>query len=330
MDVRRRTFLGAALTGLAAAASAQEWLPPTPAMGDPDLPAWPPKERLPLWPDGPSGAPAAPIKLDWTMNGPAGQRQLWIRGVPVPEINVYRARDPDGSSVLVIPGGGYAFLSVQNEGINPARELNARRTTAFVLTHRLPTEGWANRQLVPLQDAQRAMRLIRARATDYRIDPTRLGVLGFSAGGHLAADLAVSHAKQTYAAADAAERQSARPAYVGLLYPVTTLIDAGLNSRSMENLLGADGSDAAARARSPLEHVTRDTPPSFVGHAMNDDIVPIAQSLRWAEALNSVGVPVESHFFSEGGHGFGVQLAKDLPGSRWPELFSLWLRKHGG
>ena len=141
------------------------------------------------------------------MNNSPPNRELSIRGVPMPEVHVFRAAKPDGSALLSVPGGGYGFLAVQNEGIDVADRFNAERTTVFVLTYRLPTEGWANRAQVPLQDAQRAMRLIRARAADLRIDPARLGVLGFSAGGHLAADLAVSFEQRIYAPVDAADRQ---------------------------------------------------------------------------------------------------------------------------
>src|SRR5436305_9462135 len=138
------------------------------------------------------------------MNGPHGSRELWLRGIASPEIQVYRPARPDGSALLALPGGGYGFLSVQNEGLDVAERFNAERTTIFVLAYRLPGEGWANRHLVPLQDAQRAMRLIRSRAADLRIDPARLGVIGFSAGGHLAAHLAPAFATPTYAPVDGA------------------------------------------------------------------------------------------------------------------------------
>src|SRR5436305_8684240 len=175
---------------LAGAAAAQA---PGPFAGDPAAPFFPPRERCPLWPGKPPGAPAKPIVPNWTMNNAPPNRELWIRGMPFPEVHVYRAAKPDGSALLALPGGGYEFLSVQNEGIDVAERFNAERTTVFVLTYRLPVEGWADRTLVALQDAQRAMRLIRARAANFRIDPNRVGVIGFSAGGHLAADLAVSY-----------------------------------------------------------------------------------------------------------------------------------------
>ena len=321
---------GTVATLASASAAAQQWGdPPLPAAKDPEMPAWPPRERFLLWPGRPPGAPSKAIVPNWTMNGPTGQRELWIRGVPFPEINVYRPERPDGSAVLVIPGGGYEFLSVQNEGINIARFLNAQGTTAFVLTYRLPGEGWADRADVPLQDAQRAMRLIRSRAAEFRIDPNRMGAIGFSAGGHLAADLAVSHAERVYNPLDAVDSLSARPAYLGLIYAVTTLINAQRDGGNWQSLTGP-ASTAALEKRSPLLHVTKDVPPTFLVQAMDDGLVLAWHSFRWIDALSKLGVAAESHFFAEGGHGFGLRLAKDLPGSRWGDLFALWMRKHGG
>ncbi|MEO5774070.1 MAG: alpha/beta hydrolase [Sphingomicrobium sp.] len=302
----------------------------TPAASDPKAPIWPARERFALWPGTPPGAPSAPIAPVINMNGPKERRELWVRGVQTPEVNVYRPARPDGSAMLVFPGGGYYFLSVQNEGLDAAQRFNMDRMTVFVLSYRLPGEGWANRSLVPLSDAQRAMRLIRARAGEFGIDPARLGVMGFSAGGHLAAHLTASHDEPAYMPVDAADRQSARPAYSALIYPVATLDPKITHKGSFDNLLGKNPSEALIAARSPERHVTSATPPSFVVHAFDDGAVPIANSLRWIEAAQAAKVPVEAHLFTEGGHGFGFHLPKELPGSRWPDLFSVWLRKHGG
>jgi len=328
LSADRRTFLGGlALFAGATAAVAQGQ---TPFAGDPSAPAFPPRERFPLWPGKPPGAPVQPIVPNWTMNNPPPHRELWIRGVPTPEVHVFRAAQPDGSALLVIPGGSYEFLSVQNEGMDAARPFNAGGTTVFVLTYRLPAEGWAKRQFVPLQDAQRAMRLIRSRAAALAVDPKRLGVLGFSAGGHLAADLATSFAAKVYAQVDSADDLSARPAFAGLIYPVATLEPDIGHAGSRDNLLGPKASAELMAARSPLRHVTADTPPCFLVHAFDDDTVPVANSQRWVDACQAARVPVEAHLFTEGGHGFGFHLAPDMPASRWPELFGLWLRKHGG
>jgi acetyl esterase/lipase len=168
------------------------------------------------------------------------------------------------------------------------------------------------------------MRLIRSRAAEYRINPARLGVLGFSAGGHLAADLAVSHAEQTYRAIDGADSQSARPAFVGLVYAVISLDPAISKGNSARNLLGPTPAKALVDARSPASRVNADTPPSFIAAAFDDGLIHIDNSLLWIEACRSAGASVEAHLFATGGHGFGLHLPKDNPGSLWPDLFALW------
>jgi acetyl esterase/lipase len=327
LSTDRRTFLGSGLALIAGAAAPQT---PGPFAGDPVAPFFPPRERFPLWPGKPPGAPAKPIVPNWTMNNPPPNRELWIRGVAVPEVHVYRAAHADGSALLALPGGGYEFLSVQNEGIDAAERFNAERTSVFVLTYRLPAEGWLNRSVAPLQDAQRAMRLIRSRAGDLRIDPARLGVIGFSAGGHLAADLTVSYDEPTYTPVDAADRQSARPAFAALIYPVVTLEPGITHGGSRDNLLGPNPSAGLIAARSPVQHVTPATPPSFLVHAFDDGTVPVDNSLAWIAASRAAKVPVEAHLFDKAGHGFGFHLPKDLPASRWPDLFALWMRTLGG
>lgn len=313
-----------------AAARAQDWRAPGAVAPEKDAPLWPALERIRLWPGTPPGGPPRAAEPGWRMFGDRPGRQLWIRGIATPEIHVFRPARPDGSALLALPGGGYGFLSVQNEGLNVAQRFNAEGTSVFVLAYRLPGEGWANRHLVPLQDAQRAMRLLRARAGDLRIDPRRLGVIGFSAGGHLAADLATASAEPVYRPVDAADRQSARPAFAGLVYPVTGLTAGLTHGGSRDNLLGPAPSAALVAARSPLGRVGPDTPPSFLVHAADDDLVPIDNSLRWLAACRAAGIPCEAHLFDSGGHGFGLGLPPGSPGALWPELFALWLRRHGG
>ena len=172
--------------------------------------------------------------------------------------------------------------------------------------------------------------MIRRRAAEFRIDPARLGVLGFSAGGHLAADLAVSNADRIYEPIDDADRLSARPAFVGLIYPVISFDPAISAGGSRANLLGPHPTPAQIAARSPARHIAPTTPPSFIAAAFDDGLVHIDNSLLWIDACRRANVPVETHLFSEGGHGFGLHLPKELPGSCWPDLFALWKRKHGG
>jgi acetyl esterase/lipase len=329
MDFYRRALLAGGMAwagGLPA--SAQIWgEAPTPAAGDAGAPIWPPAERVSLWQDAPPGMPVRAPVPSLTMNGPKGARELWISGVAQPEINVYRAAQPDGSALLVFPGGSYRFLSVQNEGIDVARRLSPFGTSVFVLTYRLPGEGWNQRDRVPLQDAQRAMRLLRSRASAFAVDPDRIGVVGFSAGGHLAGDLATAFDEECYAAVDAADSVTARPSFAGLVYPVTTLQPGIGQGESREKLLGEHAPAALVARRSPVEHVRPDTPPCFIVHAMDDKTVPVEESIQWIAACRKAKVPVEAHLFESGGHGFGLHAPPDLPLARWPDLFGAWMRR---
>nr|NUR38011.1 alpha/beta hydrolase [Sphingomonas sp.] len=331
MSIERRAFLtGAAAVFAGSAARAQNWedyKDPKIVAAEPKAPLWPSKERFPLWPGLPPGAPKPLPRPGWQMfpDGP----QLWVKGIAMPEVNVFRPALADGSALLVIPGGSYHFHAVQNEGLHPAERFNAERTTVFVLSYRLPGEGWANRSIAPLSDAQRAMRLIRSRAAEFKIDPNRLGVLGFSAGGHLAADLTVSYAERVYTPVDAADQLSAKPSFTGLIYPVATF-QSFTHAESRANLLGPNPPGSLIQARSPELHINGSTPPCFVVHAFDDGAVPIENSLAWIRACQAAKVSVEAHLIAEGGHGFGLHLPADNPGSRWPDLFALWMRKHGG
>jgi len=331
MSISRRNILGVAIgaTALAASASAraQQWGdPPTPAAGDPKAPVWPPAEHFNLWPAGKMpNAPATLPTPTGTMNGPANARELWLTGVAEPHVGVFRPARPDGRSVLIIPGGGYRFVSVHNEGIDVAAALTAQGITCFVLVYRLPGEGWSNRADVPLQDAQRAMRLIRARAATWGIKADKLGMIGFSAGGHLASMLAVGHSDPIYAAIDAADVQSALPAYAGLGYAVTSFTSAGNEGRTSNGLWGASADGGTMARYDALARVTSDTPPSFLIHAMNDGSVPIRQSIAWMEACLAARVPVEAHLLQTGGHGFGAaHLPENSPGRVWPLQFARW------
>lgn len=333
MPIDRRTMLGTAIGAAALAAGsarAQQWgAPASPAAGDPLAPQWPPAEHFSLWPGKPPGARATLPTPNNTMNGPANNRELWLRGVAEPHVGVLRPARPDGRAVLVIPGGGYQFVSVHNEGIDVASELTPHGITCFVLAYRLPGEGWDNRVDVPLQDAQRAMRLIRARAATWGIDSARLGLMGFSAGGHLGAMLAVGHGDSVYAPIDAADRQSARPAYAGLGYPAVSFTSAGFEARRRNGLWGESTDPETAQRYNPLGRVSAATPPSFLVHAVDDGSVPIRQSIAWMEAYLAAKVPVEAHILEKGGHGFGGKhLAADLPGRAWPDLFARWTAKH--
>jgi acetyl esterase/lipase len=326
MPIDRRTLIGGAVgVTLATAVKAQD--APTPYVLGTGTAAWPPREHFRLWPGTPPGAPSPLPANNFTING--SFRELWLRGVSEPIVAVYRPAKPDGRALLSIPGGGYNFVSVENEGIDVAKALTRHGITVFVLAYRLPGEGWANRADVPLQDAQRAMRLIRANATRYGIDPAKLGLVGFSAGGHLGGSLAVGHDDKVYAPLDAADALSARPAYAGLVYPAVSFHSAGFEERRSNGLWG-ETTDAETRARyTPLDRVSAATPPVFLVHAFDDGTVPVQQSLAMIEACRKNRVPVEALLFEKGGHGFGaLHLPADSPGRLWTDVFARWTAKH--
>ncbi|WP_010544426.1 alpha/beta hydrolase [Sphingomonas elodea] len=287
-------------------------------------------EVLPLWPGIAPGAPATlpTPKYDQRSKDPTFEDR-WQTGIGQPSLTVRRAAQPNGSAVMLIPGGGYGFLAVDNEGEEQARWLNAIGITAFILRYRIPTEGWANRATVPLADAQRGLRLIRAAAARYGLDPARVLALGFSAGGHLAGSLATRHDERVYAPVDAADRLSARPDLAGLVYPVVSLAAPFTHGGSRDNLFGPGADPKALAAASVENRVTAGTPPIFLTHASDDGLVPIANSLALYQALLAAGRPAELHAFDQGGHGFGVRLAKTIPASAWPTLFAAFARRHG-
>ncbi|MFD1950762.1 alpha/beta hydrolase [Sphingomonas arantia] len=287
-------------------------------------------EVIELWPGPPPGSRGTKITRSIEQKGrdPA-HPDRWIRGIARPLLVVRRPARPNGSAVLLMPGGGYGFLSYDNEGEEQAKWLNARGITTFILMYRLPAEGWDGRGDVPLQDAQRAMRTIRAGAQRFAIRPDRIAVLGFSAGGHLAGSLATRHAERVYAPIDATDRLSARPDLAGLIYPVISLDAPFTHGGSRDNLLGKDAPAAALRARSVERRVDATTPPVFLVHAADDDLVPVANSVAMFDAMRTAKRPVAMHVFEDGGHGFGTRLPATQSASAWPGLFVAFATRQG-
>ncbi|OAN61643.1 esterase [Sphingomonas sp. TDK1] len=287
-------------------------------------------EVLPLWPGSPPGAPATLPKPSYEQRSkdPAAPDR-WMRGVDRPSLTVRRPATPNGTAVMLVPGGGYGFLAIDNEGEEQARWLNALGVTAFILRYRIPTEGWANRATVPLADAQRGLRLIRASAKRYAVDPAKVLAIGFSAGGHLTGSLATRHAERAYAPVDAADQLSARPDLAGLIYPVVSMAASFTHIGSRDNLFGTGASPQALTAASVETRVTTDTPPIFLTHASDDGLVPIENSIALYQALLAAKRPGELHAFDQGGHGFGTRLPKTVPASAWPALFAAYARRLG-
>ena len=281
-------------------------------------PEWDAAPRLELWPQGVPGAGYDPLSLpaDWPVN--------YTRNVARPELRVFFPARPNRQVLLSIPGGAYVFVSTKSEGVNVAARMTALGYTVFVLVYRLPGEGWAHRSDVPLQDAQRAMRVIRAYAQDHRLNADMVSVIGFSAGGHLAASLATGFEERLLEPRDAIDRIEARPHRVALVYPVISHRAGVGHAQSTLQLLGPSPGAALVQRRSPAEHVTATTPPMLLVHAFDDTVVPIENSIVMMQAMRAARRPIEAHFFARGGHGFGMGAA-DLPASAWPDIFSRWL-----
>lgn len=317
METDRRALLGlaagvAALPALARAA---------------DAPA--PVETVDLWPKGAPGGEKVTVTETVIPRTPGGDpNDTAFLNVTRPWLMMRRPAKPNGAAVLMIPGGGYVRVAVGKNGGPIDAWLASLGITAFVMDYRLPADGWAAGPDVALQDAQRAMRLIRARAPSLGVDPARVATIGFSAGGHVAARLATQFARQTYAPVDEADALSTRPFAAGLFYPVVTATLPYAHGQSVKQLLGANPTDAQRLAISAEQHVPADAPPTFIAAAADDRVVPVENSVLMWQALRARKVPVEMHLQEVGGHGFGL---KGPDGQVAPSMLALdaFFRRHG-
>lgn len=268
-----------------------------------------------VWPGTPPDAQFGPKPGTETVKDGGSS----VYNVSLPTFTVYSPKSNNtGAAVVVFPGGGYQMLAVDLEGTEVCDWLTAKGITCVLLKYRVPDSGphWSDachchlqpKAPLALEDAQRTLRLVRMRASSYGIEPHKIGVLGFSAGGHLVADISNNYAKPVYPPIDAADRQSARPDFAIALYP-------GHLWREDEHKF----------ALNPSIHPTRQTPPTFIAQAENDPVDNINQSLVYYIGLKDAGVPAEMHLYAEGGHAFGLRQAK-YPITRWPELAETWMR----
>jgi acetyl esterase/lipase len=226
-----------------------------------------------------------------------------------------------GTAIIICPGGGYSYLVVNDEGAHVARDFAAHGIAAFVLKYRLPSDIiMVSREIGPLQDAQRAIQLVRERAIEWHIDASKVGIMGFSAGGHVASTLSTHYQK---AVIDNPKNISLRPDFSLLIYPVITFQDSILHKGSKKALIGENASPEKTREYSNELQVTTHTPPAFLVQAANDKVVPVANSINYFTALQKHGVKAEIHIYQEGGHGFGMNNATTQ--DKWMDRCYNWL-----
>jgi len=271
-------------------------------------------EPMTLWPKGAPGEKGdIGAEHDTTKPGDGlvgGKPVVRLGNVSVPTLTLYRPpQDKDtGAAVVVCPGGGYSILAMDLEGTEVCEWLNSAGVTAALLKYRVPARKGLERYTAPLQDAQRALGLVRSHAAEWHIDPNRIGIMGFSAGGHLSAMASTHFEKRTYEPVDEADQTSCRPDFVMLIYPAY--------------LIRKQGSDLA-----PELTVTSNTPPTFLVQA-EDDPVHVENSLFYYLALKQSKVPAEMHLFAKGGHGYGLRESEKAVIS-WPKRAEEWMRKLG-
>lgn len=269
-------------------------------------------------------------------DGAAAVIPLWEKGapgpkatdeVPEPTLILYPApkEKANGAAIVVCPGGGYSNLAMDHEGHDIARWLNNEGIGAFIVTYRRRPPF---HHPIPLGDAQRATRIVRSRAGEWNVDPNKIGILGFSAGGHLASTAGTHFDAGEAKASDPIDRASCRPDFMVLIYPVVMFDSEFTHRGSQTNLLGENPDPALVELLSNEKQVTAETPPTFMVHTYNDSGVPAENSVYFYLALRKAGVPAELHLYEPGKHGFGLAPGDPVL-STWPPACIAWLRTRG-
>jgi acetyl esterase/lipase len=283
------------------------------------------QEILNLYPDSiPNSKPT--LNEETSVLEP-GSHILIISKVSRPELSVFLPpkKKANGTAILICPGGGYSIVAAGHEGSDVAKKLNEAGIAAFVLKYRIPDDStMVDKEIGPLQDAQRAIQLIRERAAKWKIDTGRVGVMGFSAGGHLASTLGTHYIK---ALIDNPTGVDLRPSFMILVYPVISFTDSIGHIGSRNNLIGMNPSPQKIEYFSNELQVNSQTPPSFLVHAKNDDVVRVQNSIQFYEALKKSRVAAEIYLYEQGGHGFGLH--NPTSEVSWLSLSIHWLQKNG-
>ncbi len=279
---------------------------------------------LKLWPSGIPGS----VKNESYVEKPSltNGEVTWIVNVSDPQLYVFlpSPEKSTGAAVLICPGGGYAGLAIAHEGIAIAKWLNENGIAGIILKYRLPSDlTMKDKSVGPLQDAQEAIRVIRRNSVEWKINPARVGVIGFSAGGHLASTLSTHFERKVY---DVTDNTSARPDFSILIYPVITFDSTFTHAGSRSNLIGDNPTDEAVRYFSNELQITEKTPPVFLVHSADDDVVPVKNSIVYFEGIQKYNSPSELHIFQKGGHGYGLSAGNGTQ-SAWPGMCISWIKE---
>ena len=289
------------------------------------LPSFSQNKEIPLWDKIPGAIEAVDYKQEPRLDDKGNI--TGIRKVTEPTLKIFLAdnNSSKNAAVIICPGGGYSLLSHEKEGDKVAAWFKSIGISAFVLKYRLPSDIiMKDKTIGPLQDAQEAVRTLRRHAEEWNLDPAKIGIMGFSAGGHLAATLSTRHNDKVY---DAKDNVSARPDFSILIYPVISMGDAITHKGSKENLLGKNAGSEMIEKYSNEKHVDSNTPKTFLAHATDDKAVPVENSINYYLALKQHQVPVEMHLYENGGHGFG--LGVQGTNKSWPQACEKWLVSNG-
>jgi acetyl esterase/lipase len=281
-------------------------------------------ETVTLWPAGVPGAERVHVVEALSERAPQGPlRDRIAEHVTRPLLTLFHASGkPNGITLLIVPGGGYVRVVIDKEGFETAAWFAQRGFECAVLRYRLPADGWAAGADAPVHDAMRAVRLLRQRPT---AGNARLGVIGFSAGGHLVARL-ITEPRLAYPRQDAVDDLAARPDFAVLMYPVILTEGRAAHGGSVQQLLAAGIESADLKLLSPSSNVSAQTPPTLLVHAADDASVPVENSLAMYSALHAAGVRSELHVFDRGGHGFGMRGVNGIDAAAWPQLVETWAR----
>ena len=279
-----------------------------------------------LWPGGIPGSKTDPSYVEKITESEG--RITRCEQVVTPDLTIFlpSAEKANGAAVLICPGGGYGALAFDHEGNAIAKWLNDNGIAGIILKYRLPSDKiMKDKSIGPLQDAQEAIRVIRRNANAWKINPGKIGVIGFSAGGHLASTLSTHYTEKVY---DVTDNTSARPDFSLLIYPVISFDTLITHMGSRNNLIGRKPDENTVRRFSNELQINAETPPAFLVHSVDDNAVPVMNSIRYLEGLKKYNIPAELHVFQKGGHGYGLA-PKGGTESSWPELCLKWIKQMG-